>query len=147
MELLARSYLYLYGFLVSTYFDERCTTSPSACNMEEVQVPSSDEDVSCADLFKEPEGHSPEEKGPTFASYTLSTGEVLSVRLVGHNPLWGHVLWNAARVAAGFLENNASDLVSGKDVLELGAGAGVPSLVCALRGARKVSPPCLDGLG
>lgn len=30
------------------------------------------------------------------------------------------------------------ELVKGKDVLELGAGAGLPSLVCAARGARQV---------
>jgi EEF1A N-terminal glycine/lysine methyltransferase len=30
------------------------------------------------------------------------------------------------------------DLVKGKDVLELGAGAGLPSLVCVVRGARQV---------
>jgi nicotinamide N-methyltransferase len=30
------------------------------------------------------------------------------------------------------------DLVKDKDVLELGAGAGLPSLVCAARGARQV---------
>lgn len=39
---------------------------------------------------------------------------------------------------AQYLEDNAENLVKGKDVLELGAGAGLPSLVCAARGARQV---------
>lgn len=39
---------------------------------------------------------------------------------------------------ARYLENNDKDVVKDKDVLELGAGAGLPSLVCALRGARQV---------
>jgi EEF1A N-terminal glycine/lysine methyltransferase len=47
-------------------------------------------------------------------------------------------LWNAGKVIAQYLEDNAENLVKGKDVLELGAGAGLPSLVCAARGARQV---------
>ena len=50
----------------------------------------------------------------------------------------GHLLWNAGRVIAQYLEDNVNDLVKDKDVLELGAGAGLPSLVCAARGARQV---------
>lgn len=38
-----------------------------------------------------------------------------------------------------YLEEHADRLIVGKDVLELGAGAGLPSLVCAVRGARTVS--------
>jgi predicted nicotinamide N-methyase len=36
------------------------------------------------------------------------------------------------------LEQHAVELVQGKTVLELGAGAGLPSLVCALNGAERV---------
>ena len=39
---------------------------------------------------------------------------------------------------AQYLEDNVQELVKDKDVLELGAGAGLPSLVSAVRGARKV---------
>lgn len=48
------------------------------------------------------------------------------------------MLWNAGKTVARYLENNASTLVKGKTVLELGAGAGLPSLVCALMGAQNV---------
>ena len=97
-----------------------------------------DDDVAISGLFKEIEEFSPQEKPAHFAEYTLKTGQILHFRLVGHSPLWGHVFWNAARVAADFLQDKASDLVHGKDILELGAGAGVPSLVCASLGARRV---------
>jgi nicotinamide N-methyltransferase len=45
--------------------------------------------------------------------------------------------WNAARALAGFLQRN-SDLYLGRNVLELGAGGGLPGLVTAKCGARKV---------
>jgi EEF1A N-terminal glycine/lysine methyltransferase len=59
------------------------------------------------------------------------------VHLVGHNPLWGHHLWNAGRLVSTYLEKNSS-LITDKTVLELGAGAGLPSLVCAEIGAKMV---------
>lgn len=37
-----------------------------------------------------------------------------------------------------YLEDNSARYVLGKNVLELGAGSGLPSLVCAARGAQKV---------
>jgi EEF1A N-terminal glycine/lysine methyltransferase len=39
---------------------------------------------------------------------------------------------------AEYLERNCHELVSGKNILELGAGAGLPSLVCSLKGASTV---------
>jgi EEF1A N-terminal glycine/lysine methyltransferase len=50
----------------------------------------------------------------------------------------GHHLWNAGRTTSTYLEQHASTLVKDKTVLELGAGAGLPSLVCALSGAKQV---------
>jgi len=47
-------------------------------------------------------------------------------------------LWNAARSFASYLDRNAEKLCSGKAVLELGAGGGLPSLVSVLCGARRV---------
>jgi nicotinamide N-methyltransferase len=52
--------------------------------------------------------------------------------------LKGHLLWNAGRITSQYIEENGSHLVENKCVLELGAGAGLPSIVCALKGARKV---------
>ena len=45
--------------------------------------------------------------------------------------------WNAARALASFLQRN-SDLYLGRNVLELGAGGGLPGIVTAKCGARKV---------
>ncbi|KAF2822128.1 hypothetical protein CC86DRAFT_96095 [Ophiobolus disseminans] len=50
----------------------------------------------------------------------------------------GHHLWNAGRTTSTYFERHAADLIKSKTVLELGAGAGLPSLVCALNGARRV---------
>ena len=50
----------------------------------------------------------------------------------------GHLLWNAGRNVSEYLEENQKTLVEGKAILELGAGAGLPSLVCALNGAATV---------
>ncbi|OAF62403.2 nicotinamide n-methyltransferase [Pseudogymnoascus destructans] len=73
---------------------------------------------------------------PTTLSYPTPAGD-LTLRLVGHNPLWGHHLWNGARVVSTYLETTPS-LVAGKTVLELGAGAGLPSLVAGRLGAKRV---------
>ena len=47
----------------------------------------SDEDDH-VNLFKEPEGYYEPEKQHTFVTYTTLNGQTLSLRLVGHNPLW-----------------------------------------------------------
>jgi len=92
------------------------------------------------DLFTDPPDYYPPSPKPTTVTYTLLSGLTLSLRLVGHNPLWGHHLWNAGRLIAHYLESHSALLTSPspKTVLELGAGAGLPSLVCAILGAQKV---------
>lgn len=90
-----------------------------------------------SELFNEPQDFYPPSPKPTTEKHTLLSGRELSLRLVGHNPLWGHRLWNAGRVISTYLESQAS-LIKGKTVLELGAGACLPSLVCAIFGAKTV---------
>ena len=89
------------------------------------------------DLFAEPADYYPPSPTPTTETHTLRSGETLTLRLVGHNPLWGHHLWNAGRLVSTYLEDHAS-LITGRTVLELGAGAGLPSLVCGVLGAKPV---------
>ncbi|KAK6385711.1 Protein N-terminal and lysine N-methyltransferase efm7 [Exophiala oligosperma] len=90
-----------------------------------------DDDVASLDIFQEPEGFYQPEKPATFTTYTLKTGQAIELRL-------GHLLWNAGQVIARYLEDNSTSMLQGKTVLELGAGAGLPSLVSAILGAEKV---------
>ncbi|KAF2652793.1 hypothetical protein K491DRAFT_695318 [Lophiostoma macrostomum CBS 122681] len=98
----------------------------------------SDSEEDGVDLFQEPHDYYQPEKTATFACHELLTGTELKIRLVGHNPLWGHYLWNAGRTIALYLEKRQHELIENKTVLELGAGGGLPSLVCAVNGASKV---------
>ncbi|KAI9685804.1 MAG: nicotinamide n-methyltransferase [Bogoriella megaspora] len=90
------------------------------------------------DMFTEPEGFYPPEKPPTLDTHTMLSGDVLTLRLVGHSPLWGHLLFHAGHAIAHYVEERADTIVAGKNVLELGAGAGAPSITCALGGANQV---------
>lgn len=40
------------------------------------------------DLFREPDDYFEPEKPATYTEHTLLSGQKLSLRLVGHNPLW-----------------------------------------------------------
>jgi EEF1A N-terminal glycine/lysine methyltransferase len=40
------------------------------------------------DLFNEPADYYPPEKPHKFVEYTLKNGQTLSLRLLGHSPLW-----------------------------------------------------------
>ncbi|KAF2220432.1 putative methyltransferase-domain-containing protein [Elsinoe ampelina] len=90
------------------------------------------------DLFQEPEDFYEKAKPATTVTHQLTDGTNLVLHLVGHNPLWGHFLWNAGKVISNHIEQNAESLVRDKTVLELGAGAGLPSFTCSLRGANSV---------
>ncbi|EER24669.1 nicotinamide n-methyltransferase [Coccidioides posadasii str. Silveira] len=89
-------------------------------------------------VFQEPEGFLPPPKPPTFAEHRMLSGETLSIRLVGDHPLYGYLLWNAGRIVSDYLETHAESWIQGKTMFELGAGAGLPSLVCAIKGAKTV---------
>lgn len=113
-----------------TTTSQRSMSSPS--DTDELALDSS--------LFEEPPSYARPPTPPcTFSTHTLLSGPTFNLRLVGHDPLWGHHLWNSGRVIANYLETHAEELVRGKDVLELGAGAGLPGLVCgSVGGARRV---------
>jgi hypothetical protein len=49
---------------------------------------SSEADEESIDLFQEPADFYEPEKEATFATHTRLNGKELTVRLVGHNPLW-----------------------------------------------------------
>ncbi|MCJ1341005.1 nicotinamide n-methyltransferase [Bachmanniomyces sp. S44760] len=96
-----------------------------------------EEDATLADLFADPPDYFPPPKPSTHITYVLQNGDEIKLQLVGHNPLWGHLLWNAGQVVSEYLQNNEA-IVNGKQILELGAGAGLPSIVSAILGATNV---------
>ena len=96
-----------------------------------------DEDTGTAGLFEDPEGYYPPTPPPTMQSHTLRSGRTINLHLVGYSPLEAHHLWNGSRVVADFFESHLEE-VQGRTFLELGAGAGLPSIVAGLLGARKV---------
>ncbi|WVQ79798.1 hypothetical protein IAT38_001898 [Cryptococcus sp. DSM 104549] len=111
---------------------------------EETGEESDEEFFGLDDLLPEPES-------PLPAPFSFSTYEVpedvqldlpedrrqLILRLVGSHPLWGHHLWNTARTLSTYLLRNPA-FTHSRRVLELGAGAGLPSIVCTLAGSEKV---------
>ena len=101
---------------------------------DKVNVEEMDESI---DLFAEPEGYYPPSPKPTTEQHSFLSGRTVTVSLVGQNPLWGHHLWNAGRIISHYLEKQPA-LIQNKTVLELGAGAGLPSLVCSILGAKQV---------
>lgn len=95
--------------------------------------------VDTAALFQEPTDFYTPPCPPTTATFHRSPhhvlpGEpaVLTTHLVGSSPLWGHLLYNAGKATTDYIDRHRATLVTGRTVLELGAGAGLPSLVAAL---------------
>lgn len=101
----------------------------------------SDDEFEAA-LFDEPEGFRPPPPPAHHATYErkipTSEPKTIDLRLVGKSPLWGHLLWNAGIYTADYLDAHGHELVAGKRVLELGAAAGLPSIICGLTGAAHV---------
>lgn len=100
---------------------------------------SDSEPESHMNMFVEPEDYYPPTPPPTTQTYTrTTTGEQLTLHLVGYSPTEAHHLWNGARVISEWFEADPAAHVRGRAVLELGAGAGLPSIVAAALGARRV---------
>lgn len=97
------------------------------------------DDMGTADagLFNEPEDYYPPSPKPTMQTYTTQKGQTINLHLVGYSPTEAHHLWNGSRVISEYFEANPSE-VKGRTVLELGAGAGLPSIMAAVLGARRV---------
>jgi EEF1A N-terminal glycine/lysine methyltransferase len=101
-----------------------------------------------ASLFNEPEDYYPPSPPPTTQTYhfpypseTSSSGAplpTLHLTLVGSSPsLEAHTLWNGARITADFFSSHPAT-IRGRTVLELGAGAGLPSIAAGVLGAARV---------
>jgi len=117
-----------------------------------MSISEDESELSLGSVFTEPPR--PPSPEPTIAVYSrdlchhwgkdslsedlvASDWDHINIRLVGAHPLWGHYLWNAARSFATYLDTNPQ-LYRDRFVLELGAGGGLPGIVAAKNGARKV---------
>lgn len=90
-------------------------------------------------MFEEPEDFRPKTPPPTVTHYEFpGTSSKVTLNLVGSHPLWGHLAWNASFILSDFLCAHALTLTKGKRVLELGAAAGLPSIVCNWASASHV---------
>ncbi|KAJ1918984.1 Protein N-terminal and lysine N-methyltransferase efm7 [Mycoemilia scoparia] len=103
------------------------------------------EEFEVGGMFEEPSDYYPPPPEPTLATYNRKPEYIkdhvkksIELRLVGSHPLWGHHLWNAAIRLADYLDENSGTIIKNKNVLELGAAAGLPSVICLLNGAKKV---------
>lgn len=94
------------------------------------------DDLATGDLFADPENYYPPTPPPKTETYTLSSGQPLTLHLVGSSPLEAHHLWNGARSVSRLFEREPAR-VRGRTVLELGAAAGLPSLVAGALGASR----------
>lgn len=94
------------------------------------------------DLFAQPEPEPQPVDLPSFVDYERHSSGVIpkkiKLRLVGKNPLWGHLLWNAGKVSAEYIDDHSKEL-EGKTVLELGAASALPSLVASLSAENVVA--------
>ena len=93
-----------------------------------------------AALFTEPAGYyaaAAEGKEIWYDRGGAHKPSAIRLRLAAKHSLWAHELWNAARLLSGWLDEGKLE-VRGMSTLEMGAGAGLPSLLCALNGAACV---------
>ncbi|CDK29039.1 unnamed protein product [Kuraishia capsulata CBS 1993] len=124
--------------MIVKYLPLKHPTNPVICTMSDGEV----EDLEInAGFFEEPEDFRPQ--APTASDIVYerkhagSSSNLVPLRLIGSSPLYGHILTNAAKYTAEFLDKNP-DWVSGKTVLEFGSGGALPSIISALNGAKLV---------
>lgn len=96
-------------------------------------------------MFSEPSNFRPSTPPATQATYSLPqnqdstpTPTPILLNLIGSHPLWGHHLWNASPILSDYLNEYSDSLVKDRNILELGAAAGLPSIVASILGASNV---------
>eukprot|EP00033_Pygsuia_biforma_P001327 GCRY01001502.1.p1 GENE.GCRY01001502.1~~GCRY01001502.1.p1 ORF type:complete len:246 (+),score=51.98 GCRY01001502.1:78-815(+) len=90
-----------------------------------------------AGCFEEPEGFLEPDPEPTTETFVVkSDGANFVVNLVAKHSLWAHCMWNAGKFFADYYDTEFS--CEGKRFLELGAGASLPSIFAARKGAKLV---------
>ncbi|EST05323.1 DENN domain protein [Kalmanozyma brasiliensis GHG001] len=108
-------------------------------NGNDVDGEDGDETDGALNMFEEPDDFRPKTPPPTVTYYEFpGTSSKVTLNLVGNHPLWGHLAWNASFILSDFICAHALTLTKGKRVLELGAAAGLPSIVCNWASASHV---------
>ena len=87
-------------------------------------------------LYEVGSGHEKFERAPEAAGWDAAAlgPRVLHFSLLSHRRRWAQRLWPAGQILARALDESPS-LVTGRSVLEIGAGAALPSVVAGLLGA------------
>ncbi|KAK0526723.1 Protein N-terminal and lysine N-methyltransferase efm7 [Tilletia horrida] len=108
-------------------------TPPSTRAHWELRIPPSASEKSDGE-------HQQQQQQDEAAAAAAAVVVPIPLTLVGHSPLWGHLLWPASQHLSTYLASptRRARFVRGKTVLELGAAAGVPTIACAILGARYV---------
>ena len=70
-----------------------------------------------------------------LSDFNVAYDKISSFTIRRHS-LWGHMVWNAGRCLANLFDEHPS-LCLDRTLVELGAGAGLPSIVAVLNGARQ----------
>ncbi|KAJ2455766.1 Protein N-terminal and lysine N-methyltransferase efm7 [Coemansia sp. RSA 2336] len=107
-----------------------------------MSIESDSGDYDFESMFEEPADYRPPTPEAKLVRYergsSNTTGpEAIQIRLLGSHPLWGHHLWNAAKVFAKHLDVH-KEYVKDKTVLELGAAGALPSMIAAANQAQRV---------
>ncbi|KAH6894251.1 hypothetical protein B0T10DRAFT_246073 [Thelonectria olida] len=88
-------------------------------------------------LMDDPEDYYPPTPPHKEEMFTMKSGKTITLRLVGSSPTEAHIVWNGSKMISDYFEDEPSR-VRDRTVLELGAASGLPCLVAAVLGARKV---------
>ena len=114
----------------------RHAVTPSASQAATTSSLNDAQERSAADDAEAPDAVDLFERGPAEGWDELVEGpRTLRFHLVTARARYADKIWPAAQVLARWLEANP-ELVSGRRVLEIGAGAALPSVVAGLLGAR-----------
>jgi EEF1A N-terminal glycine/lysine methyltransferase len=134
---------------MTTTLDERCDHTDEPVPEEfRLQEPQQEESSALADLFCIDEDKLVTETGSEMPAYSsgrpvegLEEVTVANYTFYLKTPpdigtLFAHRVWSGSRYLAEFLASHADKYVRGRRTAELGAGTGLPSLVCLAHGSN-----------
>ncbi|XP_077449244.1 protein-lysine methyltransferase METTL21E-like [Stigmatopora argus] len=129
--------------ITSTHLNMEPVESEGSAKTREEAASAANEELAKAILARQ---YHPSVIGPeSWEGYIFSD---LEIRIKESTDLYGAVLWPSAMVLCHFLETNRDKYnLTDKNVIELGAGTGLASIVSSLLGAKVTSTDLRDVLG